>query len=219
MRINFIIYYIILFIALLLSVARIKHDKKLLVFSIMLACTLFQEILGGYLEFKKAGNHIFFIYHIFAPVYYGLFACYFSSAMPYGRARSLLRLSIPLFAALSICISFWQGSVESFPGIQLNIMSILLIAGSMTVLFQLDVRDKMPLFHRPIFWISISTMFFYAALFSLDGFVNYLSAHDPKLGNDLTVFLNINLNYLYYLLIIIGMLCSKPRMKYSLPSY
>jgi hypothetical protein len=219
MKINFIIYYIILFIAFLLSVFRIKHDKKLLVFSIMLAITLFQELLGGYLEFKKTGNRIFFIYHIFAPVYYGLFAFYFSSTIPQGRIRSLLRWSIPFFTVLSICISFGQKSMDTFPGIQLNIMSMLLIAGSMAVLFQLDVRDQMPLFRRPIFWISISTMFFYAALFSLDGFVNYLMTHDPKLGNDLTIFLNINLNYLYYLLIIIGMLCSKPRMKYSPPSY
>ncbi|UAY51549.1 hypothetical protein [Ferruginibacter albus] len=218
MKLSLIIYYIILFTACILSVIRIKHDRRLLVFAILLITSLSEELLFEVLEYKKVGKNFYFIYHFFAPVYYGLFAYYFSLAVPKGKIRNSIRISIPLFTIATLAISFSQESFKVFPGVQLNIIGVLLIINSLIALFQLDVRDRTPLLRRPIFWISISTLFFYSVLFSLNGFFNYLMKHNFNLAVNLYQLLNNNLNYLYYLLIIIGMLCSKPIQKYSLQS-
>jgi hypothetical protein len=215
MKINFIIYYVVLTTACLLSVIRIKHDRRLLVFSAMLICSLAEELLFEFLEDSHICQNCFFIYHIYLPIYYCLFAFYFSLTIPTGKIRTLMRLSIPFFAILTLALSLSHGNFKNFPGVQLDIMSVLLIINSIIVLFLLDATDITPLYRRPVFWIAASTMIFYTVLFLLNGFFDYLFNNDKDLARDLNKFLNNNINYLYYLLIIIGMICSKPRKRYS----
>lgn len=214
-----IIYYIILTIACIMAVIRIKHDNRLLVFSILLICTLIEELVFEFLEQTHRSERFYFIYHIYAPIYYALFAYYYSLTIPQGVARILMRISIPIFTIATIWISLSAKSLNSFPSIQLDIIGILLIIDSLIALFQLDVENHVPIFRKPVFWIGVSTLLFYSILFSLYGFENYLIQHNPKLINRLTTLINNNLNYLYYLLIVIGLLCSKPTEKYSLRSY
>jgi hypothetical protein len=218
MTINHEIYYVLLFIATIASFICIKKDRRLLAFSLLLLFSLIEELCFEYLRLKT-GHQYFVIYHFYAPVYYSLFACYYCLNVESKFLKKSLALSIPLFWIATAILSLSHHNYNNFPGIQLNLIGILIIMASLIVMFNIDVRDKYPIYQRPVFWISLSTLIFYSGLFLLNGVYGYLLKNNEDLAKRLNAIVNNNLNYLYYLLIIIGMVCSKPVKKYSLPSF
>ncbi len=130
-----------------------------------------------------------------------------------------MRFSIIFFAITSLIITFSNKGYNNFPGIQLNIIAVLLIMNSLVILYTLDAKDKTPIYQRPIFWITTSTLIFYCSLFALNGTYNYLLKNNESLAKKLNLLINNNLNFMYYLLLIIGLLCSKQNKKYSSLSF
>ena len=208
-----IIYYFLLFIAAVLTLLPARYDKSIIWISILLFISLAEELVFEYLVLNSK-NQYFIIYHIYVPVYYTLFALYFYQNILIEKVRRFIFWSIILFFLGSISWSFFNTGFSQFPGLQINVAGFLLIILSLIGLYTMDATDRTPILKRSFFWISISTLIFYSSDFIIIGLKSYLSKYDKPLATVLNQFINVGLNYLYYLLIIIGMICSRSTRKY-----
>ena len=65
-----VIYAVLLFVAAVLTLLPARYDKTLYFIAALLFCDLIEELIHFYTD-------RYIVYHLFVPVYYDLFACYF----------------------------------------------------------------------------------------------------------------------------------------------
>ena len=104
--------------------------------------------------------------------------------------------------------------INIFPSFQYNISGFLLTIFSIIVLFTLPVKIDIPITRRPIFWFCVAFVIFYPSQFILNGFINYIEKYKPGILIDLPDIVYFGLNYLLYILLIIGFLCLKQTKKF-----
>jgi hypothetical protein len=215
-KIQILTYYLILATAAVLSFIKTKNDKRLLIFSTLLLLSLIEELYFEWLLYKNKDESFYIIYHLFLPVYYGLFTWYLVQYLKKRLLKNVFLISIGIFGVTSISISFKLYHFTDYPSLPFNILGVLLIVDCLVILINLDVSDNISILNKPVFWIGVSTILFYSGTFSLMGFYNYLLKHRPKNEvNELQNSINVILNYLYYLFISFGMIWSKPTLRYS----
>lgn len=217
MKITFLVYYFLLFVACIVTVWPARQDRRLWLFFAVLASSLAEELIFELLRLYT-GQKYFIIYHLYAPVYYSLFAGYFYLIMPVKKIRNLIPYSIGFYVGGSIAAYLNGGNLFLFPGLKIDVLGFLLIPLCLLSLYTLNVKDLSPIYKRPLFWISVATFIFYTSDFVVIGLKAYLSGHKDQGANQLVDNLNVANNYLYYLLLIIGMLlCSRPARRLSSP--
>lgn len=210
MSVDLLIYYLLLFLAAILALLPARYDRSVYFIFALLLTALVEELFFHYV-------HDYIIYHLYVPVYYDLFVCYFIANIRIRRMRYLLGWSLVVFPVFSLVLSTLTG-FQLFPSYQINSISVLLILICLIALYTMDVEDETPIVRRPLFWISISTLIFYSSDFIVIGLRSYLSKYNKDLADSLNQTVQRGLNYLYYLLIIIGMLCSRSARKSLSPS-
>jgi len=216
MSLPYFAYYVLLLIATVIVISPARRDRRLWPFFAVLASSLTEELIFEAI-FLYTGHKYFLIYHIYAPVYYSLFAWYFFLVLPVGKIRNLIPYSIGFYIGGAIAAYFNGGKNFLFPGLEIDILGFLLIPLCLLSLYTLNVTDLSPIHSRPVFWISVATFIFYTSDFVVIGLKSYLGNYNDVRANTLARTLNFANNYLYYLLIIIGMICSRPARKSSQP--
>ena len=212
MPVYLLIYFLLLFVAAVLALLPGRYDRSLYFIAALLFSDLVEELIHFY-------TNKYIVYHLFVPVYYDLFACYFLANIPVKKVQTVLAWSLIVFPVLSLALSFFKTGFDQFPSYQINSISVLLILICLIALYAMNIEDETPIIRRPIFWISISTLIFYSSDFIVIGLRSYLSRYDKPLADSLNQTVQRGLNYLYYLLIIIGMLlCTRSAGKSSSPS-
>lgn len=214
MQLPFLIYYLLLLIACIVSIPPARQDKRLWVFYAVLASSLAEELIFEII-YLYDGKKYFIIYHLYAPVYFTLFAAYFYLVLPMKKIRWFILASIVFYVLGSIFAYEKGGGFFQFPGLKIDALGFLLIPICLLSLYTLDVKDLSPILSRPLFWISVATFIFYTSDFVVIGLKSYLAHYNDKRANSIAGILNFANNYLYYLLIVIGMICSRPARKSS----
>lgn len=217
MDIYLYIYYVLLLLACIVTVPPARHDRRIWPFFAVLATSLAEELIFEVI-LKITGHKYFVIYHLYAPVYYILFSWYFYLILPVKKIRRAIPYSIGFYVGGSIATWVNGGGDFMFPGLKLEIMGFLLIPLCLLALYHMDVSDFSPIHSRPLFWICVSTFIFYSSDFVVIGLKAYLGTYNDQRAKNVTVILNFVNNYVYYLLITIGMLCSGPARRSSRPS-
>jgi hypothetical protein len=212
----FLIYYLLLLAACIVTLGPARTDRTLWFFFSVLATSLAEELIFESIRLLT-GHKYFVIYHLYAPVYYCLFAAYFYRVMPPGKVRKAIPYSMGFYVGGSLAAWLASGDLFLFPGLKIDLLGFLLIPLCLLSLYTLDINDFSPILSRPLFWISVSTFIFYTSDFVVIGLKTYLAGYGDQRANNLARTLNIANNYLYYLLIIIGMICSKPARRLSPP--
>ncbi|GAB3960855.1 hypothetical protein GCM10028805_59100 [Spirosoma harenae] len=138
--------------------------------SITLAATLYAIYLWAIL--RGVNIHV---YHILIIVQYALYGWLFVQANDQPLVKRVIKLSIGLFALISLAISFtiqpWN-QYNSYAGTVFNLLIILL---SGYYLWKTFVDGKVVALEREaLFWVSIGLFFRSLGNFFADGLMNYL---------------------------------------------
>lgn len=149
----------------------------------------------------------FIIYHMNIPAYYLLTGSFFYFTVSSEKMKKIILVSMMLFIAACIYFSFFFYTKNDFPGIQLNIMGILLIALCSYTLLMIEPLPGVPLFRHPLIWICLSTILFFSGIFLLNGIYNYLVESKSPERRMINFVINNGLNCIMYTSFAIAFYC------------
>ncbi len=209
-KILFLIHLTIVFGSFVSSISNRKNLPGYFgLFTLLTGATFIIESIGFYLLFYT-GSPRQYLYHFYVPFMYTIMAVIYSNALQTAWKKELIRWSVPGFWALSIYLTFFVQKIDLVNTYATMIVSILIVV--LALFYYYDLLEKegtQPLVHDPLFWISTSNLIFYAGVFFLMGFLNYLMKELPELSRKLMV-INYSLNYVLYSFYTIGFLCTRP---------
>lgn len=201
----YILYFTCLGISWLLSIFLKKSEKGLFILPYLLSFALFVEIVTRVLVHFGL-SHIY-IYHLYIPLEYCLWAIYFYHVIPSGLVRKIIKISTPVFVISSLILSVTIVSFKAFPNLQLNIEGILLIVLAVISIFTIQI-NHVTLFFRPVFWICVGVLVYYCATFSFVGVYNYILDYKSSLFESFKIYLLVIPNCFLYTCIAISFICS-----------
>lgn len=210
----YIVYHSLLLLCLALSfVAFLRGRKRFLILSAVFTATLIVEI-GAEILIRRRINFTF-IYHLFNPVEFALFALYLMQCIRLKKLRKIICFAIPLYFIVSIGISIAFYSMNGFPGININLEGLLLSLLSAWMLFNLEITEDIPVYLVAEFWICSALLIFFGCTFLVNGVYTNLLHMETVKAKQLFSLLNKPLNIVMYVLIIIGVTCSILKKRYS----
>ena len=206
----FIIYHVLLAITFILYLIFKRNDKRLIYLGILLAVSnLIEAIVAYSINVKQP---FFYWYHIFIPIDYVLLSLLFWGFQKVRWVRTLTIITIPFFIVISMWLSVFKIPPNEYPGLHSIFRGILLIVISILTLFTFNEKEKY--FRVSIFWICIAVLILYSGGFFMKGFYNILLERYPaekQYFKRLHSIISIIFNYLFYVFIIIGLVCSRAK--------
>jgi hypothetical protein len=183
-----------------------KENKSVKIFIPLLILSIVVEAIRDLLFRKHNGM---FLYHIYIPLEYAFISIYFTGFWNGSVKKNIIKWSSVIFLFFSIFISIKIIPVQKLPSIQSNVESILITILASFTLINIPIDEGKPIFYIPAFWICIGFILFYAGDFIINGTYNIIQKDNVKLAARLNETMNYIFNYLFYLLLTIGFLCSK----------
>ncbi len=209
-----IIYFILLLIALIISILRKKVlPWHFVFFRYLLFFSFLFDLAGFTLKFFNYPRY--WVYHLYRPLDYVLLATLFFYEIDGQVEKKFIKYSCYLFIAGCIVFSIVNNfngptSITSTFGNAIIIIICVLYFKSV-----LGSEREIVLIKEPIFWITTGTFLFCIGTFFSMGFLNYLQKNNNPLASKYFL-INYVMNYALYLTYIIGLLCSKTYQKSSL---
>lgn len=197
--------YISLLTAATLSAFLFKHyNPSYRWFGIALALLLFSELL-----ILLVRERIPFVgpmvYHFNIPIYLVLVSIFFRSHIHELIVRQFLLITLVAYSIMSLTLSVFFYSLSDFPGIQLNVMGIIIIGLCLYVLLTLRPINNIPIYKHPMAWICLGYIVFFSATFFLNGIYNRLVEIDSPLRAKIHLYINTIANCFMYSCFIIGL--------------
>ncbi len=208
------LYYTLLVSAFVLTCINSKIDKNLVIICWLLFFSIVTEsVSDGFRFFDETKRYS--PYHFYIPIEYSLVTFYFSRLLQIAKLKKLLLLSIPFFIIFGLIISIYFEGINDFPSWQYNIEGTLIIIWCVISLFNLPLNPIVSIFKNFQFWFCIAFMIMFSGQFFLNGFFNPLKNTNPEITRKLIMIYYV-LNYLFYSLLIFGLLCSRTTRRYIL---
>lgn len=208
-----IIYYTIYIITLFLSFkARVALIPGLSFLRFMLCFGLGTEITVEILEYLKMDSNP--PYYIYIPVeYYCLVQFYIINTINI-RTRKFLHASLPFYFIGALLLSIFYNRFSSYPSVIYNISCFLNCIWISLLLFNFNMGDGKRIWKHPLFIILSAYLIFFSGVFFFNTTYSYLLKKDSTLADDLRNYTNITINYILYILLSYGFICSASTRKY-----
>lgn len=206
----FFIYHLLLAVTFILYLIFKRSDKRLVYLGILLAVSNIVETIVAYSI--NVGQPFFYWYHIFIPIDYILLSLLFWNFQKVKWIKAFTIITIPFFVIICLWLSIFKIPLNEYPSLHSIFRGILLILVSVLTLFTFSEDDKY--YRVSIFWICIGVLILYSGGFFVKGFYNYLLERYPEekqYFKRLHSLISIIFNYLFYGLIIIGLICSRAK--------
>jgi hypothetical protein len=157
------------------------------------------------------------IYHVFTVVEYTFICLYFSDIVE-QRYRRWVLASIPLYAIISLSISYAYG-FKGFPGMNLNTEGLFIaVIGSYCLMNLPEAHRYNKLTRHPDFCICFGWLIFFTGTVFTHGLYSYLYGLSREQALSLFAMFNKPLNLVLYSCLIIGFICAVPRKSTTLSS-
>jgi hypothetical protein len=206
-------YITLLFIAFLLSVYTwTQVGKKLMYISTLLLLALITEFIV--IALKKQDIAYAFVYHIYIPLEYVLFALFFRAITPGKKIAPYILYSIPVYFTTSMILSVFFYHFKDIPSLNFNISGFLIIIWALWLLNSFDEFEETSIFMKPTLWLCMGLIVFYAGTFIFTGYYTYLKKTDKLLATTLNGYINNGLNIFLYFTMSISFICSLKIKKY-----
>lgn len=131
------------------------------------------DILALYLAFHRLVN--IWLFHLFTPLEYGFLVFVFSCWQRRRVVRLLLRLSIPLFAAVCLVNKLYLEDLGRFDNFTTTLEAAALIMISVYTLFDLYRENSSPILKNPRFWVATAVLIYFSGNFPIFAFANVLT--------------------------------------------
>jgi hypothetical protein len=162
----------------------------------------------------KGKENKFLAYHLYIILEYVLVTYFFSNAFRGIWLRRIMLGTIPVFILYCIFFSSGKNSLNGLPAIQYIGDGVLTLFWSVLVLFNLPVSLERKLSQTLFFWMAIAFMILHSGQFFMTGLYNYLYSKNASVADRLANMVYYGVNYIFYTISIIGMVCSNQKPKY-----
>jgi hypothetical protein len=180
----------------------------------LLAIALFFEVGSEILTVRNINSN--FIDHLYQPIELILLSALYYHALNKNSHMTIIRLGVPVALSASLILSVWIEGIFNPNTASFIIGSIFIILYSVLYKYQLFASPptKESLLVNPIFWINTANLFFYCGTFFQMGLDSYIRKGNASLADELHI-INHGLNYMLYVLYLIGFLCKRIFKPYS----
>lgn len=204
------ILYLILTLLILLTFCRKRISVHLFYYLLTYLCVNFIfETIAHYFAYHNMSNYEVYNYEMIWEV--SFYLCLFQKGFTNNTYKKLIFIFITVFLLFAIINLIFFESRKDFNSNTYTVGCILLLTTGMMYLFHDIVKrdDVNPLFF-PMFWISLGVLFCYLVNFPFLSNVNQLFNMTENMTDKLAI-MNYTVNVLMYVLIGIGIICSKQR--------
>jgi hypothetical protein len=206
-------YIITMVVAFILSLCTWKKiDRKVIYIAAILLTGLVAECIVLFLKAGKIQHEV--VYHIYIPVEYTLFALFLRTKTVNKKIDPFVLWSIPLYIIISISLSVFYYRFMDYPGLNFNIEGFFIIVWSVWLLNSFDEFEETFIFQKPVFWLCLGLIVFFAGNFIFTGYYNHLKNTDKKFADLLNGYINNGLNIFLYITMSISFICSHKTAKY-----
>ncbi|MGN6435116.1 MAG: hypothetical protein ACTHMM_01235 [Agriterribacter sp.] len=205
---NYLILSVILIGLLVLIFSKKKLEKVLYKYLLFyLSANFIYESIAFYLSKQSKSNYEVYNLEMITEVTFFLFLYKKIALSKYAVAA--LNFAISLFVSFSIINLAFLQSIEMFNTNTYTLGSFLLVFACTNYLYTSILKDEVrnPIFSLT-FWISLGVLFCYLGNFLFLSNVNHLFSIDEGMALRVQI-ISISVNTLLYLLIAVGILCSK----------
>lgn len=189
-----------------------KNLRGLFYLRILLVCGLVNELTSDvmryYTQWGDAPDHFYI------PLEYILLSLFFITVSSNSLVKKIISISIPVYLVLSVYFSVTHYTLKSYPAIPYNIGCFFTILWAVFTMFTLEVKEDLKVTSLPIFWICTGIIIFYMGVFFYNAVYNYLLKEKTALANSLRSIINLNLNFLFYIIWSYAFICSIRLKKY-----
>jgi hypothetical protein len=208
MKSYLVVYYIFMAISLVTGIINIKKKTSFLFLVLLIALSIITEL--GTEIFKEHNSNYYLLYHCYTPIEYGLLGFYFLKTIDNKKLKAFIVLSIALFTAFCIVISFVFGLFNDYPWSLTVIETILVLTCSFIALFEISPDLKYSIYQNSTFWFSTGLILYFSGTFLIDGIFNAVLTNNKftTLKSYHVVF-NSLFNYLLYTFFSIGFCVKK----------
>ena len=209
-----IAYYIIFVIATALSfMATAQNLRGLSLLRGLLISGLINEFISDYLKSKSVnpnpGNHFY------VAVEYILLSLFFVANSQGTKLNRFIVISIPLYLTTWVLLTIFYCHLSDYPSITYNISCFFTIIWAVMVMFTMEAKEGIKITALPFFWICSGIIIFYMGVFFYNAVYNSLLVEKTALAISLRRLINMNLNYLFYIVWSYAFICSIRLKKYS----
>lgn len=205
---------ILLIIALIISIFTTskKSEPYLRYFPLFLLTTTLTELSASWLSIQHKNNTL--LYNLYSIFEFGYLLNLFFQLLEKPRVREIIKwISITLPAICLIDIFFILGPTKFHTYTFILGAIIMDILGILYLIQIFNSPKEYNLLRTPSFWLVISIIFFYITTPSFLGVLNYVSSL-PRHNTIQLTYLLVMVDSLYYLLIIVALLCQINFRKY-----
>ena len=180
------------------------------VLTLLLGVTFVVESVG-YFNLWTKNKVAGWIFLLFLPVQYSLYALYFKNIIKNDKIKKTILISVPVLLLWNICNTVFFQSFLMLNTYAILLACLLYCTWSSIYLIQLlrGIGDE-NLAHNPHFWICTGTLFFYSVSFFIIAFIQIINKEDHGLASQLW-FLIRALNIILYGLFAYAFICQIKR--------
>jgi hypothetical protein len=208
------LYYFLLACCFFLSLFKLKGGRNFLILFFLFLFSISTELWSELVLFKGNENK-FLAYHLYIILEYSLVTYFFSNAFNQTWLRRIMIGTIPMFILFSLFFSFSKNSLNALPAVQYIGDGVLTLFWSILVLFNMPVSLERKLSETIFFWMAIAFMILHSGQFFMTGLYNYLYSKNASIADRLANMIYYGVNYMFYTISIIGMICSNQKPKYT----
>lgn len=195
-------------LSLLISLFLIKRlfTYSMTYLIIILILNTFVEFIGMYLKYIER-QQTGWLYNILTIVQFPLWILLFGKHIPTTLFKNVKRILVIAFLCFAICDLFFIQGIKNFNNYTLILGSAILIFVCCIYLFFLLKKNHSnnPII-IPMFWVASGAFFYFSGTFLFFAFYDYLIQYYARTGNEIFIYLNLNLIIVLYVCISIGIL-------------
>ena len=180
----------------------------------LLAIGLVFEVSSEILALHNINTN--FLDHLYQPIELVFLSVIYYHAIGKRSIRKMIGIVVPITVMISIISSVWLEGVENPNTASFIVGSTLIVILSIIYKYQLFTSPptRESLLANPFFWINTANLFFYCGTFFQMGLDSYIRKGNAVLADQLHI-INHGLNYMLYVLYLIGLLCKMIFRSYS----
>lgn len=210
-----IIYYVILLACIIMSfIAKKATIKGLKWIRVTLTIAFITEFINEFIDYYSSYGSV--VAHFYLLQEHAGISMFIISNLKSKYFIALIKVVATLFIICSFFISLFYQKFINYPGIQYNINCFIIILWACTLMFRIEIVYAVKISELPLFWLLSGLLLFYSGVFFFNGTYRYILENNKLTASQFRTWINLTLNYLFYLTWIYSFVCSIRMQKSSI---
>lgn len=152
-------------------------------------------------------------YYLYIPAEYFCLVFFYKQNTSNEKIKKFLTASLPVYFIAAVLLSVFHYHFRGYPSLLYNINCFFNSIWISLLLFNFDTGAEKEIWKQPLFIILSAFLIFFAGIFFFNPVYVTVQKRDPLLAINLRVYINTGLNYILYILLAYGFVCSAKTTK------